>query len=217
MPRLNDILKTIRFVQNRDGWGGVLLMTTQPFFEFHKQAFVLRRSLDDTIPTAVPRLDVVIRPAAAADLPLFAGIAPSLRLKRFAKKLEAGEACIVGIYDNRVISTTWIGFAETPTLVETPLKLTAKEAYLWGGYMDPQYRSKGVNTAMVYYTMHWLRDQGYEAVFMYTERYNKPVLRLCEKLGFDVVSRLTSVRLLKWQKSWYTAVTPAIPQLEKIN
>ncbi len=217
MSLFNDVIETIRFIHRRDGWGGVLLMMTQPFFEYHKQAVVLRKSLDEPIPVVKPRLDVTIRPATLDDLPLFANIAPPLRLSRFAKKLEAGEACVVGVYDGKIISTTWIAFADGPTVKQTPLQLSAKEAYLWGGYMDMQYRSNGVNSAMVYYTMRWLREQGYDAVIMHTERYNKPVLRLCHKLGFDVVARLTSVRVLNWQKSWFTAVTPSVVQVESIT
>jgi ribosomal protein S18 acetylase RimI-like enzyme len=194
---IGDVLQALQFMQKQQGWGGVFRLLTWPFFEYQR-TYVWQRSLSGPIDDPAPTLDVTLRRANLDDLPLFGTIIPRLRMKRFAKKMEAGEVCVIAIREGRIVGFGWVGFPDGPAIRETPLKLGPKEAYAWAGYVSSPYRSYGIATAMGLTLWHWLQEQGYERVLTVVERRNRPAIEWARSAGLEIVAELDSLRLLRW-------------------
>ena len=69
---------------------------------------------------------------------------PPLRLKRIARKLQAGEKCVVAIKEQKAVAYVFAAFAGTPSTKESQLELAPGEAYIWAGYALPSFRRQGV-------------------------------------------------------------------------
>jgi len=199
---IKDLIQAFLYMQRQQGWGPAFSMAMQflraPFFEFHR-GFVLRKSLKEPIHVPAPRVPVSIRQVTLDDLALLETILPPLRVKRLAKKMEAGEVCCVAIREQRAIAYVFAGFANTPSTKDTRLELGPKEAYLWAGYVLPQYRRQGVVRAVNLSLCRLLQEKGYETAVLQVDERNKASLGHCYKMGYQVTDRVTYLRILGWR------------------
>lgn len=202
MSRIRELIQAFLYVQHRDGWRSVFRLATEflisPFFEYHR-AFLVRRSLKEPIHIPAPRVAVTIRQATLDDLALLETIVPPLRVKRFAKKMQAGEICMVAIQEHRVVGYCLGGFANTPSTEDAQLKLGPKEAYAWGGYVLPQYRRQGVWGAVHLALCRFQREQGYETCIGQVDRRNRASVGALQKMGLCVTDRVTLLKVLGWR------------------
>lgn len=196
-PWLADFWQTLVQIRQQQGWKGLLQLALLTVFESH-DAIIMRRPLSEPIPDLKPRVEMVIQQATLADLPLLKTIVPPLRLRRFAAKMAAGEMCVIGIYEGKVIAMGWVGLGGGPSVRETTLQLTVQDAYVWGGYMAPEYRSQGGSSAILSRLMQLSKEVGCEYIYLVTEKTNAPVIKQGHKLGFHNAAYLRSVRLFKW-------------------
>lgn len=194
---LADFWQTVVQVKQQEGWKGLLQLALLTVFESH-DAVIMRRPLSEPVPDLKPRVEILIRRAAPADLPLLRTIVPPLRLRRFAAKMAAGEICVIGIYEGKVIAMGWAGFGNGPSVKETTLQLNPQDVYIWGGYMSPEYRSQGGSSVILSRLIQLSREAGGEYAYLVTEKTNIPVAQQGLKLGFHRVTYLRSVRLFKW-------------------
>jgi len=200
-----DFIHSFRFVLQREGWRSAMGLVALIFFEFHR-ACVLRRSLKGVLPVREPDVDVTIRLATPDDLDLLRELVPPLRIKRFARKLEAGEMCMLALADGKCVAFTWTGFAGGLSAEQTPLKLAPREAYYWGAYCSPPYRRRGITTAVGLQLARWLQENDYESVLILTDRDNRAVLKIAQNTDVEIVAHFTSLRILKWRFFRYTAI-----------
>jgi ribosomal protein S18 acetylase RimI-like enzyme len=171
-----------------------------PFFEFHR-GFVLRKSLKEPIDIPALRVAVSIRQATLDDLALLETIVSPLRVKRFAKKMQAGEICAVALQEQKVVAYIFAGLANTPSTEDARLKLGPREAYLWAAYALPQYRRQGVVGAVNLNLCRLLQEKGCESVVLFVDMRNRSSLGHCYKIGYCVTDRVTYLRVLKWGMS----------------
>ena len=206
---IRDLIQAFLYVQHQQGWRSAFSLAMRflllPIFEFHR-GFVLRKSLKEPIHIPAPRVAVSIRQVTLDDLTLLETIVPRLRVKRFAKKMQAGEICFVAIQEQKVVAYVLAGFTNTPSTEDVQLKLGPKEAYLWAGYALPQYRRQGVVRAVNLSLCRLLREDGYESVVLLVDRRNRASLGHCYKMGYRVTDRVTYLRVLRWRVSRYTPV-----------
>lgn len=202
MQGIRDSIQALSYVQRQQGWRAALGMAGQflqaPFFEFHS-SYVLRKSLREPIQVPEPEVAVSIRPVGPEDLALLETIVPPLRAKRLAKKMQAGEIGCVAVKHERVIAYVLAGFAGTPSTRDTRLELSPGEAYLWAGYALPEYRRQRVVKAVNLYLCRLLREKGFETVVLLVDRANEASLGHCQKMGYRVTDRRTSLRFLQWR------------------
>lgn len=209
MSVIRDSIEAFAYIQRRQGWRTAFSQAAQflrmPFFEFHR-GYLLRKSLKEPIHVPAPEVALTIRQVGLDDLDLLKTIMPPLRMKRLAKKMEAGEAACVAMNDERVVAFVLAGFANTPSSRDTGLKLGPREAYLWAAYALPQCRRQGVVGAVNLSLCCWLQEKGYESAVLVVDGYNEASLGHCYKIGFRVTDRVTSLRILRHGMSWCTPV-----------
>jgi GNAT superfamily N-acetyltransferase len=211
MPSVNSLIQAFLYVKNQDGWRIAIEQTIQwlisPFFEYSR-GFYLRKPLNAFIDIPATRVDVTIRPATLDDLDLFQTIVPPLRVKRFARKIQAGEVCFIAVREqgekSNIVGYLWTGFADSSTVQDTFIKLGPKEAYFWAGYVVPEYRRHKLLSALGSSLRAWLQDQGYDAVVTFVEWWNEASLAVCLKQGYHIVAQVSYLKLLKWKRCrWY--------------
>jgi hypothetical protein len=195
-----EILQSVKFVREHHGWKAVPAFLILPFIE-DISGFILVGSLKDAIPPVPPTLPLEIREATPEDAPRFRNIIPPFRIRRFVRKMKAGERCAVGLLDGEVIYYVWASFAGQPTAAESPFKLGPKDAYFWGAYCKPEYRRFGVSTSVSSYHEDLIRQLGYETSYRRVKFKNRPSQKLCEKLKLKIVGRAYGVRFLNWRFS----------------
>jgi len=202
MSLIRDLIQAFLYVQRQQGWRAAFSLAVQflrsPFFEFHR-GFVVRKSLQEPIHIPAPKVAVTIRQATLDDLPLLETIVPPLRVRRFAKKMQAGEICFVAIQEQRVVGYCFGGFANTSSTEDAQLKLGPKEAYAWAGYVLPPYRRQGVWGAVHLALCRLQQEKGYETCVGLVDGRNRAALGALEKIGFRATDRVTYLRILGWR------------------
>jgi hypothetical protein len=124
--------------------------------------------------------------------------------------MRRGEYCFVGIHQGIIIAMVWVAFPGTPTSTELPFQLSPGEAYYWGAYCVPEYRSLGVTQAVGTTLNLYLQDQGLQYKYQLTERNNSSALALFEKVGKNKkIGRVISIRILKWR--WQRYIPNILP------
>lgn len=199
---IKDWVQAFLYLRRQQGWryalGIALKFLRAPFFEFHR-GFVLRNSLKELAQVPAPGVPVSIRQVTLNDLALLETILPPLRVKRLAKKMVAGEVCCVAIREEQAIAYVFAGFANTPSTEATGLELDPREAYLWAGYVLPQYRRQGVVRAVNLTLCRLLHNRGYETAVLQVDESNKASLGHCYKMGYRATHRVTYLRIPGWR------------------
>jgi ribosomal protein S18 acetylase RimI-like enzyme len=201
MSLLWDSIQAFDFLRRQQGWYTAFTQAMQflrePFFEFHR-GYLLRRSLREPVHVPTPEVDLSIRDVGQEDLSLLHSILPPLRVKRLARKMQAGEICSVAIKGEQVVAYVLAGFANTPSTDQIRLELGPREAYLWAGYALPAYRRQGVVRAVNLSLCRLLRERGFERALLLVEDHNKASLGHCYKMGYSVTDRILYLRILRW-------------------
>lgn len=209
MSLVSDSVHSFWSVQSEQGWrsafGSALKFLRSLFFEFHK-GFVLRLSLEEPVDVPAPQVSVDIRQADLGDLALLETIMPPLRVKRVAKKMQAGEICFVAVKGERAIAYVFAGLAGTPSTRDAHLQLRPEDAYLWAGYTLPQYRRQGVVKAVNLSLCRYLQEKGYQNVILLVDDHNVASLGHCYKMGYRVTDRVTYLKILGWRTSQHIPI-----------
>lgn len=193
-----EIFQSVGFVQKQAGWKAIPGFLIYPFFETFNH-YILVGRMADAIPPIPPKLPLEIREATPQDAPKFSKIIPPLRIRRFMRKMEAGERCAVGILDDEVIYFAWASFAGQSTSKELPLALGPKDVYFWGAYCSPAYRQYGASASVSSYHEDLMRQIGCETGYRMVKHNNQPSLNLCKKLKLRIIGRVYGVRLFQWR------------------
>lgn len=210
LSTIRGIVESILFMRRMEGWSSALGMSLRFvrlfIFDF-RRGYAFRRTLNEEprdIPA--PDMDVIIRQATFADLAILGEILPPLRLKRIGRKLQGGEKCVIALKDQKPIAYVFAAFADSPSTQESHLNLGAREAYIWAGYVMPQFRRHGIVRAVNLYLCRLLQKEGYESTVLVVDRHNKASLGHVRKTGYRMTDRVMFLRVLGWKRAWTTPV-----------
>lgn len=213
MTTIKEIVASFLFVRRLEGWRSALATSWKylhnPIFVWHL-GFALRKSLRGEIDLPVPEVDLTIRQATLDDLALLGTIFPPLRLKRIARKLQAGEKCVIAIQEQKAIAYVFAAFAGNPSTTEVQLDLGPGEAYIWAGYALPAFRRLGVVRAINLHLCRLLQKEGYEKTVLLVDASNKVSLGHCKKTGYRITDRVAYLQVLGWKWSQSTPVEPPV-------
>ena len=206
-----EFAQALSHIQRLEGWRSALIFLTLPVFEYH-HAYAYRRSLVEPIKLRPVDSDLTVRQATPADRKLFETIFPKFRIKRLIKKMEAGELCMIAIHHDRIVGTCWAGFANGPSVRDTALSIKADEAYMWGAFVVPEFRSRGIVSTLSNTLMIWLQAHGYAGAYQVINRGNAPSRKVAQKIGSDPIGEVLSVRLFKWKYKRYKSLGEPVAQ-----
>ena len=209
LTTFKEIVESFLFVRRLEGWRSAVGTSWEFLLSSSlvlRRGFALRRSLRESIDIPAPEVDVAIRQATLGDLALLGTILPPLRMKRIARKLQAGEKCVVAIKEQKAVAYVFAAFAGTPSTKESQLELAPGEAYIWAGYALPSFRRQGVVRAINLHLCRLLQEEGYEKTVLLVDRNNKVSLGHCKKTGYRITDRVTLLGVLGWKWSQTTPI-----------
>ncbi len=201
MISIIEMVDALVYIHKQQGWKEAFDMAGQflrePFYE-RRNGYVLRKSILE--PISIPKLDMdlELRQIDLKDFELLKTIMPVLRVKRIARKIQAGEICYAAIKDGEVIGYVLAGFQSTPSTRQIRLRLDPDEAYLWAGYALPPYRRQGVVKVVNLSLCKLLQERGYKKVVLLVEQANQASLGHCYKMNYHVTDQINYLRILGW-------------------
>ena len=122
---------------------------------------------------------------------------------RLAKnKLEQDSLLLALQENNRIIFSQWLGInnIHIPTL-SLSFKIPATTAYMAYSFTQPEHRGKGIASRSKIHALNYLKDNGFQRVFLLIEPGNKPSIHVNRKAGFREYQLLTCRRILLLFKS----------------
>jgi len=73
-------------------------------------------------------------------------------------------------------------------------------AWLEGMRVKPDYRNRGIATMTARYSIELSKEKGVKNVMLLTSSTNKPVIRIMEKIGFEIVGRYNRFKVKEFDK-----------------
>jgi RimJ/RimL family protein N-acetyltransferase len=171
-----------------------------------RDTILFERSLADPVQQVIPKIKVNIRLATFNDLDKLKKLVDQDKYVRFQERLKHGNVCFIVLVEDIIVAFSWISFHnEYLSENQIEVQLKDKEAYFFDTFVDPAYRNKGLQAAMIPPRIDFLRNQGYEKIIGLVDDYNTYSLRALISAGYKPkkISRLIKIFGLKfhnWQE-----------------
>ena len=124
-------------------------------------------------------------------------------------RFKDNRRCFAAWRGDEIASYCWISMQqEYVGEMESVLDIHAGEGYIWGCATRPQYRRKGLYTALLSFMLQSLAAQGRNRIWIGADLENTPSLRAFDTVGFLPAAAFTFFRI--WRI--YGFITGALPQ-----
>jgi len=152
---------------------------------------------------ARPRIAVVfgeVRREAAGPL---AAAMDLLDLAALQQRFDGGRRCFAAWDDARIVAYGWVSQGhECVGELERAFHMLPGEAYIWDCATLPDYRGRGLYSALLGYMLAELRRAGVGRVWIGAALDNRPSIKGFENAGFQPAIELTYRRVLGLRWSW---------------
>ncbi len=198
--RLIELIEDWNYLIGRDGWRAALPVVGREVIELPcrcKKFAILTRSLLEPLPDLEPPLALEIREFRPADLELVRPINRPSEIRTCALRLARGHQGLLGLYQGRPVGYAW-SCAET-SLERVHLRLEPGDALCTDAYTVPDFRRRGIQTALTIARFRLLRDLGYRRAVAYIEQNNRPSLAVWRRVGGQVAGYFCFIRIGPWR------------------
>jgi len=116
--------------------------------------------------------------------------------KYVLKRLREGDELLLVFHDGRTVGYHLImkGMMELTTSIF--LKLPPNKVYLYKGFVKKSYRGKRIIDYLIYVTADQLKREGFTKLIIAVSVKNSPMLRVVDKLGFDILGTIYLFKIL---------------------
>lgn len=127
------------------------------------------------------------------------------------QRLSGNRRCFVAWHEEQVVSYCWISQQrEHVGEMERTIKLQARDAYVWDCATVPDYRRRGLYTALLGFINRALAAEGLHRIWIGANLENEPSRRAFDAVGFRRVATMTHARLLGLSL-YLTTADPRVP------
>ena len=119
----------------------------------------------------------------------------------FKKRLADGKKCLGAFYQGKPAGYSWIDFKRGERTQTGYYRLDKKKAYLFGSYVSPLYRRKGIYVSMLQKCLEFLRKKNITAVRVLT--LDPWVANTLLKVGLKKIGKIKYIKLFGFQKIYY--------------
>jgi GNAT superfamily N-acetyltransferase len=142
---------------------------------------------------------------------------PSARPDALARRLRCGHRCFVARLEGRIVSAQWAAFTRVPNeYLGDDLALASHEACSYDSFTAPEARARGLGQALRTTMILWLHEAGYRRLLAMVLPENLPAVRLVEKLGYERIGTMHSLRLGRMSRKWFRMASgrrpPGLPK-----
>jgi ribosomal protein S18 acetylase RimI-like enzyme len=163
---------------------------------FRGDCFLYARSLEEPISIVKSINGLFFREAQIGDLHLFEAMKVPSHVLWYKMLLEKERVCVVASKDNQLAAYGWFTSEVDPVVERTYVPLAQDEIFVFDLFTMPTFRCQGIQSALFQQMLQLARKRGYKRALSLVMVDNLPSLNLHDKLGFQVISRFTKVRVL---------------------
>jgi GNAT superfamily N-acetyltransferase len=157
---------------------------------------VIARSLEDALPACDPSLPFVFQLANLSDLEAMKEVVAPSDLDRFGKRLEKGRICMLALHGGSFIGYGWATDRVDRNIDRIEIPLESGDVYIDDNFTVPQYRGKGVMTALHICLLKYLRERNFKRALAIVERNNIPSqIVLLKKIGYREIDQFIFRRI----------------------
>lgn len=168
--------------------------------------------LDGHAPTPV---NALAAPFSEVSSEAAASLAVAMELKEQSevrRRFAAGSRCFVARIEGEIVAYGWVSQGmERIGELERSLHMQPNEAYIWNCATLPQFRRRGLYTALLGYMASVLREEGVRRLWIGTSLQNRPSLQGMAAAGFQPVIKVLYVRFLALSYARVMGETSAPP------
>jgi len=203
--RLTELIGDWIFLVKRDGWKSSRSFILKEIARLPYRRmpyFVLAYSLSDPVPEFQPKRSIDIRPFAAKDLEFVRREYLPSEANLCRRRLSQGQRGLMAFIDGQAAGYCWLACDDR--LERVRLSIGPGDILAPSAFTAPDFRNKGVKTALAIASLHLSRELGYARILTYIEVNNIPSLNIWQKkLGSQVIARLDFRRIGFWRISRY--------------
>ena len=161
------------------------------------KAFFWERSLAEQIPKVETKIAVEIRLASVND---FRGF-PSFRDEAL-KRLNNDDLCFVAMWNGTIVGYVWASLKRKVYIPEFEREIVFNngEAYLYDGFVFPDFRRKSILKNILEAALHYLKSQNVKRANACTLTANEPPQRALRDAGFRAVKFCKFVKIFRFEK-----------------
>ena len=182
----------------KNGWedAGHWMTKNLQLLAYSRMDFIVCvRSLLEPPSFFAPRSNVILRPATYIDLPLFEHLVPPSTLQYFDYRLANGRYCLLALDGERLAGYNW-----TTVRVEFEvdnLKMSLHQGDVYGdhSFTFPEYRRRGIQSALHLYRLSYMKEQGYKRIVVLVDKKNTAGLYMIKKFGYEEADLLSFRRV----------------------
>lgn len=174
-----------------------------------RRATVFVRSLE-IIPTASPRIPVVMRDMTAGDLSLFRDAPsrlPEDRVREFEDRLRAGRIGVIVFAGEEVAGYGWLTTRnEIERWSGAEIMLQEGEGYFFDAFTFPRFRARGIHTSVHLWRLNRLKELGCTVAYSIADARDPGAQKAHRNVGFVDFREIASMRLAGIR--WHTTRAP---------
>lgn len=198
-------MHTVKEVKNyirTYGWIEFLKIPLRPtFFKiFDFKRVQLQYVSLENLPYREPGEEINVKKADYEDLYRLKDI--STNIEHFQKLLESGNHILIALHGDKVIGRLCVNF-QLHKPWEKVLKLEPDEAWGENAFVLPEYRGKGIYSAMYSMATQMLKEQGFKRMFVIISFRNHKSMKIHRKLGGKEIGWITYIKFLGFEKIWF--------------
>jgi hypothetical protein len=172
------------------------------------------KAADGLPPVYQCQVEAVFQEVVTADIP---NLTAAMKLPSpvlIETRLAGQRRCFCFKRDGRIISYGWVTHGpEQVGEMERTFNLHPNEAYLWHCGTVPEWRQKGLYSALLNNIIYRLTAEGAPAVWIGASRLNQPSIQGIANAGFKRVLDATYRRIFNLTFMWFKETTSNHPAL----
>jgi len=146
---------------------------------------ILYRDLQAPISEILPRIDIEIKKVEGDEVIEFKDSVDRARYLKFENRLTKGREGFVALVGGRIVCYVWISFQdEYEPFLGMNIELNQENGYIYDTYVIPEFRRKGINSAVCNRALEYIKNRGYKGTLTAVGGKNIPSIRTFKKLGF---------------------------------
>ncbi|HSM23845.1 MAG TPA: GNAT family N-acetyltransferase [Anaerolineaceae bacterium] len=208
MNRLVELSEDWKYIAKRKGkkefWSLIISDLTKLPYR-HLKFVVLGRSLMDPFPEWGPRENLSIRAFEQKDLDIVRQLDRPSEARLCAKRLAEGHHGLVALYNDCPAGYTWGSMDPQTRLERIHPKLDSGDVLCTDSFTAPEFRRKGIQTALTLARFHLFREMGCKRAICCIENNNAPSLAVWQrKLSSKPIGMIDFKRIGPWYRIRYS-------------
>lgn len=158
-----------------------------------------------TIPLIDTEIEVSVRCASFNDIEKMFQV--NIDKKKISKRLEHGHICFVSVRgDGKIVGYCWVAYEGIHlNEIDRKLELSPEEAMIYDCFVYEEYRKRRVYQRMLGTVCIFIRDKGFQRVYIHSVSTNIPSNKGIKKVGFKEKGRVSTLKffgLKKYREKW---------------